>query len=190
MKGNHRTEQAMEHENTYMLMMEVLDGEISNDNRQTLDLHLQACPTCHREWQALQAIDTLFRQAPTLSPATDFAQRTIARLPNRRYRIGILLAIYVVVLIGGLLPILVGAWAATRIAPIFNEPTILNSIWQSVTAVGQIIVTVIGALFTGLGQFVLEQPAVLGWFLVLIGFIALWGGVMREVVWQPVRWQR
>lgn len=190
MNGNHRAETAQAHETAYLLMMDALDGELANDSHHQLEAHLQTCSACQHEWQALQALEALFRQAPTLSPAADFAQRTIARLPNHRYRLSLLLVIYLTVLLGGTLPIFITGWLAVRLAPIFSEPTILNSLWQSITSIGQIAATVINALITGLGQFVFEQPAVLGGFLVLIGFIALWSGVMQQVVWQPAQWQR
>ncbi|MCZ7673420.1 MAG: hypothetical protein M5U34_43045 [Chloroflexi bacterium] len=37
--------------------------------------------------RTILAVHTLLQQAPALAPAADFAQRTIARLPNRRARL-------------------------------------------------------------------------------------------------------
>ena len=84
----------MEHENAYTLMMDALDGELAGDHKEDLEAHLRACPTCTREWQALLAIDTLFKQTPALSPAIGFTQRTLARLPNRKYRVWSISALY------------------------------------------------------------------------------------------------
>ena len=71
-------------ENIYTMMMEALDGELSETGLNELESHLRVRPDLAREWVALQAIDRLFRNSPILSPAVDFTQRTLARLPNRR----------------------------------------------------------------------------------------------------------
>ena len=84
----------MNHDDTFALMMDMLDGEASENQVRTLEAHLRACPECEREWRALVAIDTLFRQTPALSPAADFVEKTLARLPNRRARIWAMGAIY------------------------------------------------------------------------------------------------
>ncbi|HEX6384541.1 MAG TPA: zf-HC2 domain-containing protein, partial [Anaerolineae bacterium] len=103
----------MEHDEIYTMMMDALDGELSASNRIELESHLRACPPCAREWQALLAIDMLFRQTPALRPAADFAQRTLARLPNRRYRIWAIMAVYVLLLLSGMLPLFLGVWAVS-----------------------------------------------------------------------------
>ena len=83
----------MNHDDTFALMMDMLDGEASENEVQTLEAHLRTCPECEREWRALVAIDTLFRQTPALSPAADFVGKTLARLPNRRMRIWAMLVL-------------------------------------------------------------------------------------------------
>lgn len=77
----------MEHDERYfMMMMEALDGKSTAGEHAELQAHLRECADCAREWQALLAIDALFRQTPILMPAVDFAERTLARLPDARTR--------------------------------------------------------------------------------------------------------
>ena len=100
----------MEHEDVFSLMMDALDGELLDNSKQDLEVHLRACPECNREWQALLAIDRLFRHTPALSPAAGFAQRTVAMLPNRKARLWAISAIYGLVLLSGLIPVLIGSF--------------------------------------------------------------------------------
>ncbi|MBK8987943.1 MAG: zf-HC2 domain-containing protein [Chloroflexi bacterium] len=175
----------MEHEETYLLMMEALDGELVDSDQVELEAHLRACPSCQQEWQALLAVHTLLQQAPALSPAVDFAQRTLARLPNRRTRVWALTAVYILLLLGGVLPIALGIWLAFVMRPILSEPTILSSISQSIGQAWQVMGTIAAALLSGLGQVIVQQPALLGWLLVLLGIVSVWGGVSRQLIFQP-----
>jgi anti-sigma factor RsiW len=175
----------MEHENAYMLMMDALDGEFTVERERQLETHLHACPSCMREWQALLAIDMLFRQTPALSPAAGFTQRTLARLPNRQYRIWIIGIIYVLLLLGGALPLLIGVWAVSKLGPVLSQPSLARDLLQSLVKVLQVARIVLGALLNGLGEFVVQQPAVLGWLMVMAGLVFLWSGVYRQLVSQP-----
>lgn len=175
----------MDHENAYMLMMDALDGELADDRQENLETHLRACSTCNREWQALLAIDLLFRQTPAVAPAADFAQRTLARLPNARMRVWTLSVLYGLLLLGGTLPMLLGFWIYSELGPTLSEPTLWLTLWQSLSGIFQVVVTVIGAGLRGAGEFVVQQPAVVGWLLVLVGLVALWGGVLQQLVFQP-----
>jgi hypothetical protein len=176
------------HEESYYLwMMDALDGELADHNRVALEAHLRACPRCMREWQALLAVEALLRQAPMLKPAADFAQRTLALLPDNRYRLWIIGGIYGLVLLCGLLPLLFGIWLVERLAPILSQPdllqSVLGSLGQSVRALG----TVIEAILTGIGRFVIDQPALVGWLLVMAGIIVVWITVYQRLVFAPER---
>lgn len=175
----------MEHDEIYTMMMDALDGELSASNRIELESHLRACPACVREWQTLLAIDMLFRQTPALSPAADFAQRTLARLPNRRYRIWAIVAVYVLLLLSGMLPLLLGIWAVSRFGPMVSEPTMVRNLLESLDKGLQVTGTVLRALLSAVGEFVVQQPSVLGWLLVMAGVVFLWSGVYRQLVSQP-----
>jgi anti-sigma factor RsiW len=171
-----------DHENVYILMMDALDGEIEANHQVELETHLHTCPTCMEEWQALLIIDTLFRQTPAVMPAADFAQRTMARLPNRARRVWTIAAIYLATLLAGTLPALIGFWAVTTWGPVLTQPTLIRIVLGSLDKMLQVAGTVTSALLSGAGQFVLQQPTVIGWLLVMAGIVALWSGVYQQVL--------
>jgi anti-sigma factor RsiW len=177
----------MEHENYVTLMMDALDGELASNRKQDLEAHLRACPECTREWQALVAIDRLFRHTPALSPAVGFAQRTIARLPNRRVRVWAISAIYGLVLLSGLIPVLLTILAITRLGPVLSQPALVQSVIQSIQTTMQVSGTIISALLNGAGEMILQQPTLIGWLMVMIGIVFLWGGVYRQLSTVPTR---
>lgn len=175
----------MEHEDVYLMMMEALDGELAAGQQAELENHLLMCLACRREWQALVAIDRLFRQTPALAPAADFAQRTLARLPNRRYRVWLISVIYVVLLLSGTLPVLGGLWVISRWGPVMSQRSLLGSLWASVNHMLQVAGTVLGALLGSVGEFAIQQPMVVGWLIVMIGIVILWSGVYRQLTAAP-----
>lgn len=176
----------MEHEERYyLLMMDALDGELAASEHTELEAHLRACPECNREWRALMAIELLLRQTPMLMPAVDFAERTLARLPNRRARRVALGAAYGVLLLSGIFPLVVGLFLIARYAPILSSPELLGGVWSSLTGAGRAVATVIEALIVGAGRFVIEQPTLIGWFIILAGLVFLWGGVFQRLLVQP-----
>jgi anti-sigma factor RsiW len=175
----------MEHEEFITLMMDALDGELSNNGKHDLEAHLRACPECNREWQALSAIDRLFRNTPALSPAAGFAQRTIARLPNRKVRVWAISAIYGLVLLSGLVPILLTILAITRLGPVLSQPALVQSVVQSLQTTFQVGGTILSALLTGVGEMILQQPSLIGWLMVMFGIVFLWGGVYRQLSTVP-----
>ena len=174
----------MEHENAYGLMMDALDGDLTGEGRNALQVHLQACPSCAREWHALTAIDTLFRQTPAVAPTAGFVQRTMTRLPSRRLRLGVVGLMYVLLLLGGLLPLWGGIWLASNYGPLLTEASWLSSVAETAVALLQIGGTVVSALLTGAGEFMLQYPATMGWLLMLAGSVALWRGVYQQFTWQ------
>ena len=176
----------MEHEERYyLMMMDALDGELAAGEHADLESHLRACPECTREWRTLVAIEMLFRQTPMLMPAVDFAERTLARLPNRRARRFALGAAFGVLLMSGVIPLVLMLFLAARYAPILSQPELVGGIWSSLAGIGRAITTVIQALFVGAGRFVIEQPVLIGWFILLAGLVFLWGGVFQRLLMQP-----
>ena len=174
----------MDHEEIFNLMMQVLDDDAGETASGELELHLQECPACAREWQALQAIHVLLAQAPALSPAADFAQRTVARLPNTRYRVWALTGAYVLLLAVGFLPVALVVWLALRLAPAFEQPAFVRGLLQAGGQMLRLGGTVITAGIKGiadLGELVGQQPAAVGWLLVMVGVIFLWGGVYSQL---------
>lgn len=175
----------MEHETYHLLMMEALDGELADEQHTELESHLRACPACRKEWHAMLAIDTLFRQAPMLSPAAGFAQRTVAMLPNRRARLWAISIIYVLLLFSGILPILLVVWAANTVVPVISQPAFIESVQRLLDQSVRLVGVVAGALFKGLGELIMQQPAILGWLLVLAGMVFVWNGVYQQLMSQP-----
>jgi anti-sigma factor RsiW len=167
------------------MMMSALDDELPAAEHDELTAHLSVCPDCGREWRALLAIDALFRQTPLLMPAVDFATRTLALLPDRRVRVRALGALYGLLLLCGLVPLALVIFLGARYAPVLGEPALLEHVWSSLVGVGRVAATVVTALFAGAGRFVVEQPAVVGWLIVLAGVVFLWGGVLQRLLAQP-----
>jgi anti-sigma factor RsiW len=172
-------------EDYFLMMMEALDGELPASSRPALDAHLRACPDCLREWNTLASIDALFRQSPLLHPAVDFAERTLARLPNRRTRVWALSALYGVLLLSGIVPLVLAAFFVLRYSPVLSEPTLLQRVLASLTSMAQVIVTVLDALLAGAARVAAEQPAIVGVLLVMTGIVFVWGGILQRLFLQP-----
>ena len=169
----------------YTLMMDALDGELAEAERSELDVYLRAHPPLMREWQAMQTIDTLFRQTPALEPAADFVQRTINMLPNHQARQRVIGVIYLMLLLSGILPLLLGVWVINRVGGTLADPAILGSVGQFVVEGLQIAGALLSAVFSGMGELVMQQPIIWGWLLVMGGVVFLWSGVYRQLVGQP-----
>lgn len=179
----------MDHDEFYGLMMDALDGEILVDDQQLLEAHLQMCSSCQHEWQAMMAIDTLFRRAPLLDPAPDFSQRTLARLPDQRARLLAIGTIYVTLLLSGILPLLLLGGGLYLLFPMLQEPAVVDGIMQLLGKSGQLLGAIGQALLNGFSQLLIEQPSLMGWVLVMIGILFLWGGVYRQLLTVPARQQ-
>jgi hypothetical protein len=183
-------EQRMEHEEIYILMMEALDGEIDAARLSDLEEHLDGCEACTQQWEAVQAIHTLFLETPLLSPAANFTQRTLARLPNPRHRIIALSAIYGMLLISGLLPLGLLIWFASQLRPAIDQPALIDGVMQAGEELFGLGQTVVGAFFQvlgTLGDLLSQQPALIGLILVMIGAIFVWGGVYSQLTKRPGR---
>jgi hypothetical protein len=181
-------EKVMDHDEIFDLMMQVLDEDAGEgaDGEPHLQMqrHLQECPSCAREWQALQAIHVLLLRAPALSPAAGFAQRTVALLPNSTYRVWALSGIYVILLAVGFLPLALFVWLGLRLAPAFEQPAFVRGLLQAGGQMLRLGGTVAAAGLKGfadLGELVGQQPAAVGWLLVMVGVIFLWGGVYSQL---------
>ena len=171
-----------EHDAIYALMMDALDGELLADDQVELESHLRACPPCMREWQAMMAIDSLFRQTPMLSPAADFTQRTVARLPNRQARIWAMGTIYISLLTVGMLPLalILMVIVATNSGFFAGASDVVN-VGLSFAAI------LLRAVGNGVGEIVVQNPAIVGWLFVMIGLVFVWNGVYRQLLQQPTR---
>lgn len=171
-----------EHDAIYVLMMDALDGELSGDAEVELESHLRACPPCMREWQAMLEIDSLFRQAPMLSPAADFAQRTVARLPNRQVRIWAMGTIYISLLTVGMLPL-----AILLMVIVARNSGFFAGAAEAVNTGLSFATILLRAVGNGVGEMMVQNPAIAGWLFVMIGLVFVWNGVYRQLLQQPTR---
>lgn len=170
----------------YTLMMEALDGELSASGWTELESHLRVRPDLAREWYAMRAIDRLFRSTPALVPAADFAQRTLARLPNRRFRLRMATVFYVLLMISGLIPVLIIGLLTIQFAPALFEPALVSGLVKVGSQIASIAGVVFTALWAGLADLVRQQQlAVAGWLLLMVGLVVLWSGVYRHMVLLP-----
>lgn len=179
----------MEHEEAYILMMEALDGELSDSGRHALEQHLHLCPLCSREWNAIQAIDSLLRQTPALAPAAGFTHRTLARLPNRRYRLWLISGLYGLLLVSGFIPVIILVWLLISFGPAVSQPALVRSLFESAGQVLPLLLAVLNGLWhglSGLGTVFAQQPAIGGWLLIMAGLVALWGSMYSQLM-RPVR---
>ena len=176
-------ERETEHDRAYILMMDALDGDLSAQD--ALQAHLQQCIPCAREWHTLQAVDQLLRRAPVISPAADFAQRTIAQLPNQKHRLWSLSALYIFLLVGGMIPLILLGLLAFHFAPLVMEPAMAKLLWQPLVTIWGLAATISNALLIAAAGFVRQQPAFWGIVLIMAGTIALSGEMFQR--YTPVR---
>jgi predicted anti-sigma-YlaC factor YlaD len=60
--------------------MDALDGTLAAPDRQRLMAHLDTCPQCRADWEALSALEQLLSRPRVVQPAPGFAIRVEARL--------------------------------------------------------------------------------------------------------------
>ena len=73
-----------------VLMSMALDGLLEEQDRRRLQQHLDVCPSCRGEWQAMREIATLFEGSPMVGPPLGFAirvERRLAAQDKRRRRL-------------------------------------------------------------------------------------------------------
>jgi hypothetical protein len=75
-------------------------------------------------------------------------------------------------------------WGANRLALLSQQPGLLASLWASIAKSVQVVGTVIAALLNSAGELLVQQPAIIGWLLVMAGVVFVWSGVVRQLVSQ------
>jgi predicted anti-sigma-YlaC factor YlaD len=65
------------------LISRYIDGELSGEEQEVLKGHLEGCPGCREELQALEEVVAIFSGIPLLSPRPGFTERVMARLAQR-----------------------------------------------------------------------------------------------------------
>ncbi len=178
-------------EEIYAMMMEALDGELAATSWQELGAHLRARPDLAREWRLLQNIDALLRETPALAPAADFVQRTLVRLPDGRQRVWALATAYLLLLVGGLLPLGVIIWFVTVFGDALVQPSLWRGLAHTLSAVVNVAQTVLSGLWqvlAAVGRQASEQPGIWGWLFVMIGLVMLWRGVYQQLMRPSSDW--
>jgi anti-sigma factor RsiW len=66
------------------MMSLALDGLLDQAGRQRLEQHLDACPACRAEWQAMQATSALLERSALVGPPLGFALRVERRLETQQ----------------------------------------------------------------------------------------------------------
>jgi anti-sigma factor RsiW len=68
------------------MMSLAVDGILSAHELRAMETHLSSCPTCLRQWQALQALSSLFADQALAEPTDGFAERVVLRMARRDVR--------------------------------------------------------------------------------------------------------
>jgi hypothetical protein len=173
-----------EHERIYSLMMSVLDEEVLTAAESAeMDALLLQNPDLAHEWEAMRAVDRLFRQSAVIIPPLGFAERTMERLPAfSRQRIWAVTAFYLALLVGGLIPILAGLWLFTAYGDVISQVALFQAFNQTVGVAVQSGIAVIGAIGVITADTLLEQPFLMGWVCLLIGIVAMWRNVYNYML--------
>ncbi len=66
------------------MMSLALDGLLDEGGQGRLQQHLATCATCRTEWEAMQAVSTLFERSAMVGPPLGFAVRVERRLEARQ----------------------------------------------------------------------------------------------------------
>ena len=172
----------MDHEEIYLLMMDALDGELAPEGWEDLEAHLHLCSPCAQEWYALQAVETLLRTTPALVPPVNLAERTLVRLPHPAYRTWLVGAMYGLLLLSGIVPLVGLVVLLVTVGGEFFDlsmiETVLRTMWQTVSLLPVMLTAVLNVI----GAFVAQQPTVVGVLFVMVGLIMVWGGVYSQLM--------
>ena len=174
---------------TLARMMQVLDGELSSQERDGLEGQIARCEECSAEWGKLQVLDQMLRQEPMVSPPRGFTGRVVARIDRRQYRRRILF--------GGV-ALSFGAVATALILvffPLFSLPSVsggLGPLYEAgrVSAVGfgELATTLLASLWTTADALVLMALplALCGFSLALVANL-VWLVLIKKLRRTPVR---
>jgi predicted anti-sigma-YlaC factor YlaD len=68
------------------MMSLALDGLLDEAGQEQLQGHLAGCPTCRAEWEAMQAVSSLFERSAPVGPPLGFALRVERKLEAKQKR--------------------------------------------------------------------------------------------------------
>ena len=104
----------MNEEQAFALMMDALDGVLDESDSAELTRYLAHHPDLAAEWDAMQAVDDLLRVSPPAAVPTNFSERTLARLPNPRARRIFMAMFFLLLFLGGLIPVALGVYTISQ----------------------------------------------------------------------------
>jgi len=161
------------------LMSLALDQSLTQGEVRCLEEHLKRCPTCQEEWEAVQRVSQLFTNAPLMGPPPGFADRVMQRLARRqarrqRFLAGTALLVTCLGLAAFALPEIIGFLAL--LWQVISHPSLLGygvqlmaRLLDLAQSLGRACWLVTAALFSSL-----NQPALLGYSLLVLALTTLW----------------
>ena len=166
----------MNEERIFALMMDALDGVLDDRDSAELNTYLTTHPSMKQEWEAMQTVDVLLRAAPPVATPIQFSERTLARLPNPRARRIFSALFFVLLLLGGLIPIALGLLT-------FSQGG-FGDIAVNLGSGFQIIRVLVIGFTSSLRGIVVTQPVVYGWLAAMLLAIGMWMNVYRNATMQ------
>lgn len=173
----------MEEERMMTLMLEALDGELTEAESAELGAYLQQDPALAQEWRAMLAVDTLFRLTPSLAPSHSLVNRTLARLPDPSANRWVVGTLFVTLLLLGLMPVIVFLWLSAQV----GGSSLLELSTNSASQLVVLVQALLRAALSVLADVVRAQPAVWGWLAVMLGIILSWRTLYRQLTGEAMQ---
>lgn len=179
---------AMVHKPYQAWMQDLLDGSLAGPARVQLEAHLASCQDCLTRWNALSAVDRLFKAAPLAAPRAGFSGRYKARAAQRRSRPrlvwgAVALGLGAVGATGVVVPVGVALiWSLLRAA---QQPATLLALNTSAAATASFANTVLEALFIAaraLLEAALANPLAWAGAALALALTGAWLVMLRKLV--------
>lgn len=164
----------IDEERAFTLMMDALDGDLDERERVELDRYLAAEPALLREWVAMQRVHRLLVAAPPIAAPVHFVAHTLARLPDPRRRRLFLSAFFVLLLVGGMLPVVIGVT--------FFAPETAGALGQTVSGMFEVTRVLLAGITSSARSLLVSQPFVLGWLSLMAVAVGAWFSVYRQLL--------
>ena len=161
------------------LMSLSLDQSLAQDEVRCLEEHLERCPTCQGEWEAMQRVSRLLTDAPLMGPPPGFADRVMQRLAQcqaRRQRLVAGAALLVACLSLGALALPETVRLLAMLWQVITEPSLLSHSAKLVAQLLNLAESLSRACWLLITAFSssLNQPALLGYSFLVLALTALW----------------
>ena len=168
----------MNEEQAFALMMDALDGVLDETDSAELNTYLAYHPDLAMEWDALQAVDQLLRTAPPAAAPVNFSEQTLARLPNPRARRIFMATLFVLMLLGSLIPIAFGIYTLSQGG--------FSTVGIDLSGGFQILRVLLIGVASALRSLTTTQPVIYAWLATMLLSILLWAQTYRNAMRQPI----